>query len=303
MIRPPGISFGEGKSITVVRKRSRMDATRYTVAVNGTGISYIEQGSGDPVLFMHGSLGDYRSWGLQMATFAERYRVIAVSRRRHWPNPWPANDDGLCSAAAHAADLAAFIDELDLGPCHLVGSSYGALAALTMTVTRPDLVRTLVLGEPPLLSWLRDTDEDRPVYDAFQEAAWLPAGRAFERGDPEEAVRRFITGVIGDGAYDRMPPQVRADMMDNAPEMGVELRTPPDVYFPRLTRTDVAGVTTSTLLLTGSRSPAMFHRVTDHLAACLPSAERAEIPDASHSMHGANPVAYNRTVLAFLACH
>ena len=41
--------------------------------------------------------------------------------------------------------------------------------------------------------------------------------------------------------------------------------------------------------------------MTDRLAARLPSAERAEIPEASHAMHGANPVAYNRTLLDFLA--
>ena len=111
-------------------------------------------------------------------------------------------------------------------------------------------------------------------------------------------MRRFITGVIGDGAFDRMPPLVRAAIMDNAPEMGVELETPPDVYFPRLTCADVATVTTPTLVIIGSRSPAMFHRVTDRLVSCLPSAEWAEIPDASHSMHGENPVVYNRTVLA-----
>ena len=137
-----------------------MEATRHSVRVNGADLAYVEQGTGDPLLFIHGSLGDYRSWGLQMATFAERYRVVALSRRRHWPNSWPANDEGLCSAHAHAADLAAFIDTLGLGPCHLVGSSYGALAALTMTVSRPDLTRSLVLGEPPLLSWLRETDGD-----------------------------------------------------------------------------------------------------------------------------------------------
>jgi pimeloyl-ACP methyl ester carboxylesterase len=279
-----------------------VDAQTRTVTVNGAELAYVEQGSGDPLLLIHGSLGDFRSWGLQMATFAEQYRVIALSRRRHWPNPWPANDDGLCSADTHAADLAAFIDMLDLGRSHLVGSSYGALSALTMAVRHPDLARSLVLGEPPLLSWLTET-EDRAHSDAFQANAWRPAGQAFERGEPEEGVRRFINGVIGDGAFDRMPPNVRADMLDNAPEMGIELQTPLDIYFPHLTCADVAGVTAPTLLLTGARSPAMFHRVTDRLEKCLPSAERAVIPDASHSMHGANPVAFNRTVLAFVDRH
>lgn len=278
-----------------------MDIQPCTVTTNGADLAYLDSGSGDPVILVHGSMSDYRSWGAQIAPLAKRYRVIAVSRRRHWPNPWPDPDHGLCSVHEHAADLAGLIEALELGPCHLVGSSYGALTALTMTISRPELTRSLVLGEPPLLPWLRDTAEGRSLYEAFQAHSWLPAGEAFARGEAEDAVRLFLNGVIGDGAFDRLAPHVRAAMMDNAPEMGVELRTPADVYFPSLSRDAVAGVNVQILLLTGARSPTMFHAVTDRLTACQPAAEHAEIPDASHAMHGANPVAYNRTVMDFLA--
>ena len=47
-----------------------------TIHVNGTDLAYVTEGSSDPVVFVHGSLGDYRSWGfgacsLQLAAFAE----------------------------------------------------------------------------------------------------------------------------------------------------------------------------------------------------------------------------------------
>ncbi len=41
-----------------------------SVFINGDSIHYVEIGHGEPVVFVHGSLGDYRSWGTQMDTFS-----------------------------------------------------------------------------------------------------------------------------------------------------------------------------------------------------------------------------------------
>ena len=81
-----------------------MDPQPSTVTVNGAELSYVERGSGDAVVFVHGSLGDYRAWGFQMEPFAQRYRAIAISRRRHWPNAWP-EDNRECSVEVHAVTL------------------------------------------------------------------------------------------------------------------------------------------------------------------------------------------------------
>lgn len=251
---------------------------------------------------MHGTLGDFRSWRLQMALFAQRYRVIAYSRRCHWPNAWP--DEYLeYSATDHASDLGALIDALGYGPAHLVGSSYGALTALVMAAARPALVRTLVLGEPPLLPWLTATPEGSSLHAAFESSAWEPARQAFRRGDPEGGVRLSIDGVMGEGGFNRLPPPARAMMIDNAPEMGLELETSPETHIPVLACADTKRVQTPALLLTGELSPRMFHYMTDELARCLPSGERAVIPNASHGMHLGNPQAYTETVLAFLSRH
>jgi pimeloyl-ACP methyl ester carboxylesterase len=58
-----------------------------TATVNGAGLAYVEQGQGEPVLFVHGGVGDYRAWDQQMSAFGAGYRVIALSCRGYWPNP------------------------------------------------------------------------------------------------------------------------------------------------------------------------------------------------------------------------
>jgi pimeloyl-ACP methyl ester carboxylesterase len=119
-----------------------------TMQVNGAELTYVKQGAGDAVVFVHGALGDYRDWLELLPVFAHQYRTIVYSRRRHWPNAWP-DDDSSCEAPVRATDLAVLIDALEIAPAHVIGHSYGALTALLLAAEQPNQVRTLVLGEPP----------------------------------------------------------------------------------------------------------------------------------------------------------
>ncbi len=276
-----------------------MDTQLRTVTVNGAVLTLIESGAGEPVLFVHGSLGDYRAWGFQIEPFAKRYRVIAYSRRRHWPNQWPVYNS-VCSVEEHAADLGALIDESGLDSPILIGSSYGALTILTLAARRLGIARALILGEPPLMPWLTDSEKGSELFSDFQTGAWLPARHALRRQDPAGGARLFMNGVLGEGSFDRMSPAALERTMANADVMGIELETPPEIYYGQLTREEVGSIKCPVLLLTGEVSPRIFHRVIDELEPALPTVERAEIPRASHAMHAGNPDAYNQTVLAFL---
>lgn len=270
------------------------------IVVNGVVLHYIEQGRGAPVVFVHGSVNDYRAWALQMAPVAEHYRAITYSRRYHYPNVAPGPGDAY-AAATQVEDLAALVRELGLGAAHLVGSSYGALVALVLAAQRPELVRTLMLGEPPLLPWLPAMPGGEALLAGFMSTALGPAGEAFARGEAERGVQAFIDGVLGAGMFAHLPPPVRADMLDNADEMRLETVTPATAYFPAFTEEDARGVERPTLLVSGELSPALFGRITDALEQCLPQAERVTIPAASHAIHAGNPPAYNHAVLSFLA--
>ena len=87
--------------------------------VNGVELSYSEQGTGAPVVFVHGAFSNLRIWEAQRQAVAQQYRFIPDNRRYHGTAPWP--DEGQHYAAAtHAADLAAFIRQLNAGSVHLV---------------------------------------------------------------------------------------------------------------------------------------------------------------------------------------
>ena len=122
-----------------------------------------------------------------------------------------------------------------------------------------------------------------------------------QSGDNEEGVRRFINRVLGDNAYENLPPNVRAIMMENARELkGATMDTN---LFPPFSCEDARNVSIPTLLLNGELSPNMFIQIQDILEQCLPNKERAMIPAASHGSVYENPQAFNEAVLTFLAKH
>jgi pimeloyl-ACP methyl ester carboxylesterase len=268
------------------------------IEVNGAHLEYIEAGRGAPVLFVHGSLDDMRSWRYQMEPFSQHYQAIAFSRRYHYPNQW-TGDGSDYSAELHANDLAAVIRGLDIAPVHLVTSSYGGNVALYMAQQEPELVRTLVLGEPPLLPWLETIPGGPPLRQAFLDQAWLPARAACEAGQLEDGVRLFLDGVMGRPTFQHLTRRGHQMMMDNAPEMRAE--TLSDRYFPPFDCSDAAMLPFPVLLLTGELSPRLFHLITDELARCLPDSRVVTIPRASHAIHVGNHTAYNEAVLGFLA--
>src|SRR5437762_11632919 len=52
-------------------------------------LAYVEAGSGEPVVFVHGISTDYRAWNSQIGPFSGKYHVIAYSRRLAQPNQYP----------------------------------------------------------------------------------------------------------------------------------------------------------------------------------------------------------------------
>lgn len=280
------------------------------VEVEGVSLEVVEHGNGDPVVFVHGDLSDYRTWAEQLPAFAERYRAIAYSRRYHYPNAPIA--DGLDNPMApHVRDLAALLKRLDAAPAHLVGDSWGGFVCLRLAIEEPELVRSLVVAEPPVLPILGVSSPPKPhemvrlfltrpraaaAVFRFGATAVGPASAAFRRGDTDRGTEIFARAVLGSDTYDGLPEARREQARQNAGATAAALQA----GFGTLADSDVASVQTPTLIITGDRSPAIFLRLADRLEELLPNRQRATISNASHSSHEHNPNEYSETVLGFL---
>lgn len=284
------------------------------VEVNGTRLAYTERGSGQPVLFVHGGLADLRVWDKQLEAFSGEYRALAVSCRHYFPNE-KIREGVALDLEAHVDDLGAFVRALDLAPLHLVGhSSPGAFGSLLLARQQPELLRTLVLAEPPALPVLgvnvppKVGQVVRLALRSPGTAAAIvrfgmrgigPASRAFARGEDERGVEAFLKGNAGPAAYARLSEDMRQRMLENVGPLKAQLRA----GFPRLEAGDVRAVDIPILLISGEESPLVLRRITDRLERLLPDVERVDIADASHGMFVEQPEAFNRAVLAFLEKH
>lgn len=269
-----------------------------TARVNGTTLAYLEAGRGEPVVLVHGTLGDARSWTPQIDAFAAEHRTIAYSRRHHHPNP-PVDDGPPYSAAVHADDLAALLDALEIGAAHIVGNSYGAYTGLLTAARHPERVRSLVLGEPPVLPLLEDHPEGRHLRDRFLREVWGPGGDLLRRGRVDGGVRIFVDALFGDSTYEGLEPHVRSLVMDNVPAFRLE--TSSDVFWTPFGCADARSISVPTLLLSGTASLRMFELVVEELERCVPHGEHVRIHESSHDLPSHRVEAFRELVLGFLA--
>ena len=273
-----------------------------SVFINGDSLHYIDIGKGEPVIFVHGTLDDYRLWYMQMDTFAKNHRVIAYSRRYAYPNRQVSNDSADYSPAIHAKDLAGFIQSLGLGPVHLVGHSYGAYTALLTTMEHPELVKTLMLGEPPVMPLLQNVPGGDTIINNFIRSSILPAAELFRSGNNEKAVSIFIAGVTDDTSlYSKMPQEVKNQIMQNVLELrGIALSKN---VFPDVACSDLKKIKTPVLIMTGEKTLLFFKAINDELDKCLTNKETVILANATHGLEMENPVDFNKIVLAFIDKH
>lgn len=280
------------------------------ISVDGAELAYREQGSGDPVVFVHGTASDVRTWEAQLPALAGSYRAIAYSRRYAVPNAdiTPGVDDQMLP---HVDDLVSFLRAIGAAPAHLIGHSWGGFICLLTAIRHPEVVRSLVVAEPPVLSLFVSTPP-RPAellpllvrrprtalaILRFGIGTVAPAQKAFRSGDDDEGMRRFGSGVLGKEAFHALPDERKQQMRANVAAMRAQLL---GAGFPPIGDDELRHVKAPTLLLTAERSPAVFRRLTERLEELLPDAKRIEIPAASHGMHEENPDSVNEALLGFL---
>ena len=283
-----------------------------TAKVNGTTLAYREQGEGEPVLFVHGGISDLRTWEQQLPAVGRSYRAIAYSSRFTRPNE-DIDPGADLQALQHVDDLAALLSEIDAAPAHLVGNSGGAVLSLLTAVRYPEVVRTLVLEEPPVITLFVSTPPrptellrlfaTRPrtaiAILKFGAGTIASVRKAFQRGEDDKAMRIFAQFVLGEESFERLSEARVEQMRDNIGTLRAFALGA--AGFPPLGDDDVRGIRAPVLLVTGERSPALALRLTDRLEELLPIVERVEIPDASHLMHEENASAVNEAIVGFLA--
>lgn len=102
----------------------------------------MEEGSGFPLVLVHGLNGDLTAWGLVMPMLSQHYRTIALDVRGHGESSKP---DQPYSIKGFSEDLCDFMKQLKIPKAHIVGLSMGGAIAQQFALNHPQMTRSLVL--------------------------------------------------------------------------------------------------------------------------------------------------------------
>lgn len=235
-------------------------------------IPYEDQGTGEPIVLIMGSAASGRAWHLHQvpALVAAGHRVVTFDNRGMRPGDTgePFTIDDL------VADTAALIEQLDLGPCRVVGTSMGSYVAQELALARPDLLRQVVF----MASRAR-TDEmrlalsraEKKLHDADVElpAEYRAAVRAMQTLSPRtlddnRAVRDWL------------------DLFELSPETGPGVRAQLGLEPMPDRRAAYAGITVPCHIMSFADDLITPPSQGRELAAAIPGATYEVIGDAGH---------------------
>lgn len=116
------------------------------IDVSGTAVNYHDQGTGEPVVLIHGSgpgVSAWANWRFTVPALARRFRVIAPDIAGFGYTTVP--DQFRYSRAAWTDQVIGLADALDLEQVSIVGNSFGGALALSVAARYPRRVKRLVL--------------------------------------------------------------------------------------------------------------------------------------------------------------
>jgi pimeloyl-ACP methyl ester carboxylesterase len=243
-------------------------------------------------------MGDYRTWEAQMDDFSKNHRVIAYSLRHGYPNKQILDSTADYSINQNVRDLTELIKALKLEPVHLVGHSSGALVSLLTTIGNPELVRSLILGEPPAMSLLKNVPGGDTLEMNFGKAI-TPGIEAIFNNEDEKAAEIFIAAVMDDSQYLSKHPEMRDGFMRNIVQLQGNFLYEKG-FLPPVSCDELRKINKPVLLLQGEISPSFFHVINGELERCLNTREKVILPNASHGLEYENPSDFNKVVLGFI---
>jgi len=268
-----------------------------TIHVNGYNMAYLDIGrsEGPPLVCVHGTLGDFRTWNAVLGPLSRKHRLIVLSLRRFFPEHW----DGVGTdylMAQHVSDVIGFIEQLNAGPVDLMGHSRGGHIGFRVAQARPDLLRKLVLAEP-------GGDLDASLKQETATAGFVPVGQRMpgalakiKSGDIDAGLEQVVDGIDGDDTWRRLPAAPKQQLRDNVftliGQVG-ENRKP-------FARNEAEQIRTPTLLIGGADTKGALSVIWRVLAEHIPGAKTAVVP-GRHWMFEHAPQEYCAAVLDFLA--
>jgi pimeloyl-ACP methyl ester carboxylesterase len=248
-------------------------------------LSFRSRGEGEAIIFLHGLLGNSKSWVFQFEHLSRNYRVIA------WDAPGFGQSDMVpASIDAYVEALREFITNIGQPKVSLVGHSMGGTVAAYFAATFPEMVSRLVLS---------------CSHAGYGDPETAPMSAKFES-------RMHEFGEVGPVAYginrarDLLPASVSACVFDYAAEVSSEanpegLRRATRMLQRADNRPLLPRLKMSTLILTGEMDTDLQPNLKADLLRLTPTARHVEMPGLGHAPYLEAPNYYSGLIAGFLS--
>ena len=238
------------------------------VDVKDATIYYATYGKGDPVILLHGGLGNADHWAFQVVELAHHYHVIVIDSRNQGRSTFSKSK---VSYHAMAADVVAVMDHLGLASSALVGWSDGGEIALDLAIHSPARVAKLfVFGSN---------------YDANGSKPRKPGGSSTFNAYAAKCRSDFLKISKNPKAYRAVVESLNPVWRDS----------------PGFTKDQLRSIKAPTIVSDGDHDEIILLDQVKEMAKLIPNAKLVVFEATSHFALWQDPVAFNKALLDFLA--
>jgi pimeloyl-ACP methyl ester carboxylesterase len=256
----------------------------HAIPANDTALVVETQGSGDPVVLLHGFADDRRSWDYIASGLSRERHVVRYDLRGYGES----TESGQVPFR-HALDLLFVLDTLNIARGDLVGVSMGGCIALNFALDFPERVRRLVLISPGLVGW-EWSEQWRSHWAKIREAAAsqnVSQARELWWNHPLFSTTR---------AHQPASDLLRAGISRYSGKHWLHDNEEP--ALPDLDRLHT--LRAPTLLITGTRDLEDFRLIADLIAGAAPNVTRVDLEGAGHLPHLESPSEVLNRMSSFL---
>lgn len=267
------------------------------VQVNGVKLAYRVEGSGFPVIFVHGEGYSHELWTRQIEDFKKHYLFISYDRRGHGQSEAPFTG---YNPIAHAEDLNALANFLGIREAHFVVNSRGGAVIQQFLRLHPEKVRSVIFADATIsLAGLSETfrnvtDKNLEGPPSLEQALERRAGAArssFTRvaqADPE--VRAILERMVNQYSTRNYRNPQRSD-----------ITSPMDIGpWNSYDHPDMSKLSMPILLVVGELTDSFFIEGAKEAHRLWPNTQYEMIPGADHLLALEKPEIFNRLALDFL---
>lgn len=267
------------------------------IEVDGNRVCYIDEGSGRPLLFVHGLGGTMNNWAPNIAFFRERYRVVALDLPGYGESDYADVDYSL---EFFTRVILGLLERLGLEKVTVIGHSLGGLITLHLALNHPDVVEEIVLVDaagghrfPRALQWgVRGLPEKWVKFVILLTASYLLRFPYGYRVAGVYHVNRYTKALLD---YQAALPE-RPDLDNYLEAYYRTTRTAVSAtYADRLGEIDVPA-----LLVWGQKDGSVPHRVGRHVNRMIRGSYLVSVARAAHVPQLDRPEVFNAAVLRFL---